>query len=57
MRFEKDDIATTHEEADIIMVQQAVQLAKSGTKSICVVSDDTDFHFTRSFLWPRESVL
>ena len=40
-RFERDMI-TTHEKADVIIVQQEVQLLKSDTKTICVISDDTD---------------
>ena len=42
VKLERDDMSTTHEEADVIMVQQAIKLAKSGVKSICVLSDDTD---------------
>jgi len=36
------DMRTTHEEADIIIVQQVVKLAQSGNTSIKVVCDDTD---------------
>ena len=56
MRFERDDIATTHGEADIIMVQQAIQLAKSGTKSICVVSDDMDVFILLVHFYGQENL-
>ena len=37
------DIATTQEEADLIITQQAIQLAKEdGESRVCVISDDTD---------------
>ena len=36
------DMRTTHEEADIIIVQQVAKLAQSGNTSIKVVCDDTD---------------
>ncbi len=39
---ERPDIRTTHEEADVIIIQQVVHLAKSGKNSIRVVADDTD---------------
>jgi len=39
---ERPDLRTTHEEADVIMVQQMVLLASSGVPSIRVISDDTD---------------
>ena len=41
MRFERGAMSMTHEEADTIMVQQAIKVAKSGVKSICALSDDT----------------
>ena len=41
-KIERADLATTHEEADVIMVQQTVELAESGAACITVVSDDTD---------------
>ncbi|MES9884531.1 MAG: hypothetical protein ABW185_27110 [Sedimenticola sp.] len=37
-----DSLQTTHEEADVIIVQQVVHLASSGTDHIRVVCDDTD---------------
>ena len=39
---ERADIHTTHEEADAIIVQQAVHIAHSGKESIRVIADDTD---------------
>jgi len=41
-KIDRADLATTHEEADVIMVQQAVELAESGAACITVLSDDTD---------------
>ena len=38
----RDDIRTTHEEADVIIVQQMVQLASIGVQNILVICDDTD---------------
>ena len=40
--MEKTDLKTTHEEADVIIVQQIVHLALKGAQSIQVISDDTD---------------
>ena len=43
--IERKDLTTTHEEDDVIMVQQAYKSAlDSVTKSICVVCDDTCIH-------------
>ena len=37
------DIATTQEEADLIITQQAIHLAKEdGESRVCVLCDDTD---------------
>ena len=38
----RDDMRTTHEEADVIIVQQAVALANAGKKSVRILCDDTD---------------
>ena len=38
----RDDIRTTHEEADVIIVQQMVQLGSIGVQNIRVICDDTD---------------
>ena len=34
----REDLWTYHEEADVIIIQQMAELAKSGAKSICLVS-------------------
>lgn len=39
---ERSDLCTTHEEADVIIVQQVVHLANTGKSSIRVIADDTD---------------
>ena len=39
---ERLDLRTTHEEADVIMVQQMFLLASAGVSSIRIISDDTD---------------
>ena len=39
---ERRDLITSHEEADVIIVQQAVGLANQGLKCIKVICDDTD---------------
>jgi hypothetical protein len=53
----RDDLRTTHEEADITMVYQVLNLAQSGVQSIKVISDDTDvfvllMHFTANRICP-----
>ena len=35
-------LRTTHEEADVVIIQQVVYLARSGKNSIRVIADDTD---------------
>lgn len=39
---ERPDLRTTHEEADVMIIQQVVHLAETGKKEIKVVADDTD---------------
>ena len=39
---QRDDYRTTHEEADVIIVQQVVKLANAGASSLNVICDDTD---------------
>ena len=41
-KFLRDDLRTTHEEADVIIVQQMVNLSQHGCLSIKVICDDTD---------------
>ena len=38
----RPDLYTTHEEADVIVVQQVCHLASSGKANITVLDDDTD---------------
>ena len=42
MQRDRIDLRTTHEEADVIIVQQVVKIANEGAKSIRVTCDDTD---------------
>lgn len=49
----RHDLRTTHEEADVVIVQQMVHVALTGASSIRVISDDTDvfvllLHFFKS---------
>ena len=39
---ERPDLRTTHEQADVITVQQVVHLANYKKINICVIADDTD---------------
>ena len=39
---ERPDLRTSHEEADVIIIQQVVHLAETGKKTINVIADDTD---------------
>lgn len=39
---EREDLRTTQEEADIIIVQQMVRIAETGVSSIKVICEDTD---------------
>ena len=38
----RHDLYTTHEEADVVIVQQVVHVATAGSSSVKVISDDTD---------------
>ena len=42
--IQRDDIATTHEEADNIVVQQAIQVAVNEQKHVNILADDTDVY-------------
>lgn len=42
---DRPDLSTTHEEADVIIIQQFVHLANSGKKSIRMIANDTDVCF------------
>ena len=51
MIIERTDLSTTHEEADVIIVQQAYQfILDVSIKSICVICDDTDVFVLLLFL-------
>ena len=39
---ERADLRTSHEEADVVIVQHAVHLADLGKMSVRVVAEDTD---------------
>ena len=54
-KFERDGMSTTHEEADVIRVQKAIKLAKSGVRSICVLSMTDVFILQIHFLLPGKS--
>jgi len=38
----RDDLRTTHEQADVTMVYQVLKIAQSNAQSIKVISDETD---------------
>ena len=42
--LDERDLRTTHEEADIIIVAQAIYAAKEARKNVLVVTDDTDIY-------------
>ncbi len=42
--IQRQDIATTHEEADNIIVQQAIQVAVDEQKHVTILADDTDVY-------------
>ena len=51
------DIATTQEEADLIITQQAIHLAKEdGESRVCVLYDDTDVFALLVYLLSREQL-
>ena len=41
-RYHRTELKTTHEEADVIIIHQVIQIANAGAKSIKVICDDTD---------------
>ena len=53
---QRDDLRSTHEEADVIMIHQVVSVANGGARDITVLSDDTDvfilllYHFSQQNL-------
>ena len=40
--FSREDVITSHEEADVIIIHQMVKAAASGVKIINIVCEDTD---------------
>ena len=51
------DIATTQEEADLIITQQAIHLAKEDEESrVCVLCDDTDVFALLVYFFSREQL-
>ena len=51
------DIATTQEEADLIITQQAIHLAKEdGESRVCVLCDDTDVFALLVYFFSREQL-
>ena len=52
--FQRFDLKTTHEEADVIIPQQVVALADMGCTTINVICDDTCVRTTRPLLCRRK---
>ena len=52
----RNDLHTTHEEADVIIVNQLVDLAVRGASNICVVCDDTDVFVLLIYFYCREKL-
>jgi hypothetical protein len=51
------DLALTHEEADILITQQAIHLAKEDPESrVCVVCDDTDVFALLLYVYSSEKL-
>ena len=51
------DLHNTHEEADLIIVNQLMNVAENGASNICVVCDDTDvFVLLYALLLQRETI-
>ena len=52
----RHDLYITHEEADVIIVNQVVGLADKGASNICVVSDDTDVFLLLLYFYCKEKL-
>lgn len=53
----RPEIATTHEEADLFITQQAIHITKEDPKSrVCVMCDDTDVFALLLFFYSRENL-
>lgn len=50
------DLRTTHEEADVIMVAQAIYAAKEERKNVVIVADDTDVYILLLYHYQAESL-
>jgi len=54
--IDREDLRTTHEEADTIIVQQMVKVAGRGSRSIKVVCDDTDVFILMLYFYNTEDL-
>ena len=50
----KNEMRTTHEEADMIIVQQCYWLIKKGCTAVKIISDDTDVFALACYFYPKE---
>ncbi len=56
MVIRREDLKTTHEEADVIIVAQAIYAAKDEGKRVVVVADDTDVYILLLHHYHSESL-
>ena len=56
MVIRREDLKTTHEEADAIIVAQAIYTAKVEGKCVVVVADDTDVYILLLYHYHSESL-
>ena len=52
--IQREDLRTSHEEADVIMVQQCYNLILNGGSTVNIISDDTDVFSLPCNLFPAE---
>lgn len=53
----RNDLATLHEEADVIIVQQAVKLGMTtGTEQVIVISEDTDVFLLLLYYYSQQKI-
>lgn len=52
----KIDMTNTHEEADVIIVNQLVYAARHGSSNICIVCDDTDVFVLLVYFYCKEEL-
>ena len=51
------DLTTTHQEADVILVQQCYKLVQSGIPSVVIIiSDDSDVFTLACSYFPKENL-